>query len=371
MRKVKKLKMVTAALLAIVMMLPVAIAAQPDPAVTRESVTEALTAAIEHHYDEYGLDFAEMLASVNVDVEGFADLLYINISASVEFRATFSSAFRDEMLPLHVDIYVTAFVTQYEAGTPETVIQNLVISARAIEILGFEAGINLFSLPIFWELNDLFGHGWFVGAFYHSPNFTAALTEYGADILYALDFNLSDAITTYLAYGLATDGLQLLNRMLDTDIVIHMFEISGMDVEFMQLLIEINRLFATVTWDNIDEINLDESNLEERMTFDTADIQGLDILISPAASTGTNGYDLHSVQLNVFFRNASDAYAIFYIVGSGGVYAFTVPAGGERTVQLPAEVIYGSSLAVVAMSHDGERIEGELAIRLTEHPLPN
>jgi len=374
MRKIKKLKMVTAAVLAIVMMLPVAIAAQPDPAVTRESVAEALTAAIEHYYEEYNLDFAEILASINVDTQRFADLLYIQFGA----YAVLEGAWDSEALREHADAIVRVFLIQYEVGALEAMMQNLVISTTAIELLGHSAGTAFFALPIFHALDALFGFDRLVEVFYRSPAFAEVLSEYGAGLLQALDFDLFAAIDTYLTQVLTTDGLQLLNRMMDMNVVTYILEASGLDIEMLLFLEEIDVLFSTLTWDDVIEIVLGGDNLEERMAFETAAVLGIDIYLNHYELMDYYvegyGYGLRPVRLNLFFRNQSDDYAIFHVAAHGAwgdaEYAFLVPPNGERTVQLPAEVIFGGIVELTAVSREGEHIAGELALRLTEHPLP-
>ena len=364
-------------MLAIAVMLPaVAVAAdlQGEFVVTREGVAEALTAAIEYHNEEYGLNLAEMLADINADTERLADLLYVQFGA----YAALDGAWDDAALQEHAHAIVRVLLIQYEVGEMEAMMQNLVVSTTAIEILGHQAGMAFFTLPVFPDLDALLGFGELVSVFYHSPNFAAALHEHGTGILQVLNFGLFAAIDTYLTHGLTTEGLQILNHMMDMNVVAHILAVGGLDIEMLLLMEEINRLFDIMVWDDIDEIFLGASHLEERMTFETAAIQGVDIMLNHYELMDYYvegyGYGLRPVRLNLFFRNQSDGYAIFHIAAIGAwgdaQYAFMVPAGGERTVQLPAEVIFGGIIEVTAVSRDGTHVEGELALRMTEHPLP-
>jgi len=145
----------------------------------------------------------------------------------------------------------------------------------------------------------------------------------------------------------------------------------GNELDYQQylLLTQMYQIFYDFAWDDLPpealvDIRLGMDDLEQRMAFETNYALGFDILLDPNVFS----------RLNLFFRNYSDEYAFFHILAFGveaQPFVFLVPPGGEHTIQLMPMDIIAVIVEVTIVSIDGEPVDGEFALRLTDYPLPN
>jgi len=81
-------------------------------------------------------------------------------------------------------------------------------------------------------------------------------------------------------------------------------------------------------------------------------------------------------KLNLFFENAGDSYAIFFVYFFHDVQGFVdhsrlVAPGSSATLQLELEHLVPRPVQAGMIALDGNDLAGEFALRMTHLPLPN
>jgi len=367
----RKLKRPAAILLAIAVMMSASAVAALQDGVTRDDAAAAFYAVAQDVLHEQDIDIIEMLATANFTSAQFVDLLY----ATYKFYQETGYA---PPLDDFAAEFISVFATSYEFGILETLLLDMVVIVIITEMLGHDGANAFLGLPIFTQIYTLAGIEVF-DLLHHSQHLAYILAVYGAEILDVLDFDIYDARALYGETGEIAHGLTQLNYMTNVDVIDIMRGISDANLQSEH----VNRVLNSIDWDNqtsdtFMQIDIDGSNLEERMAF----------VLNPAKRFFVDLYNdlpLTATQVtepprfNMFFRNYSDDYAIFSVsfqgswmftthVGYPAGVTFLVPPGGERTIQLFVPGMY-NWLAVAIVSMQGEAVDGEFAIRLTESPL--
>jgi len=360
-----------AILLAIVILMPAAAIAAQTQTYSRDDTAAAFVIAVEALYAEYGINLAEILEAADFGTERFVDLLHAHFVAPVGVADSLDA---DEF-DLQEQIYAVSWLYAYfyDLGELDAMLRNLVVSVAVIEIMGYDTAMDFFQLPVFTQLESLAGLDKLVDAMYSSPHFLDVVNEYGAGILSSLDFDFIAAFTHYVDTGEIGGGIALLNRMMNTNL----HEDLRQEFEHRLLLEHVNRLVDSVEWDYIDEslielVILESADVEQRKVFAPHPAMVFVAAVEVDAFLDEND-DFRPLRLSLFFHNQGGEDAIFYIHipsqdDTRNAYAFIVPAGERRTIQLTAEQLM-PFVEVVVMTAQGTQAEGEFALRLTEHPL--
>jgi len=375
MRKIKRL---AAALLAIAVIFTAVTVAAQTGTITRDDIAATLSAVVDEYFDVSCQDFEDALADEGITIEEVIDLVYALNEALVAFNALHSG---EGYVDAAATLWNAAFLVVAFAMTDQIDIANgYLLQLRSTvawiesldESLGFETVAQFLMLPIFSYVDDLLplhlSYEWII---YNNPYSADVFAFYGAEILDILDFDIFEAHEYYLATGEMPHGLAVLNSLMGMDISAKLLANGGIDDENAEtdlLLGQIYRIFDGFVWDDLlDEVLVDirlgMGNLEQRLAFATDYVLGFDILLD---------FNVFA-RLNLFFRNNSDEYAFFYILAFGvqrQPFVFLVPPGGERTIQLMPMDIIAVIVEVTVMSMQGEPVDGEFALRLTELPLP-
>jgi len=367
MRRIKKL---AAVLLAIAVMLPAVVAAALPAAVTRDDVAEAYRAAVEwaaaHVDDEIRYEFIDSVSLADDEIADIVELIYRFYNLLLELEGSHDLGLEE------LALLVLALSLNDELDVLEFWLLELEIIAAFAVYLDAEIAAQILDLPVFEQLDAfIMPRGVFsVLIVYANEHFADIFAHYGAEIVDILNFDLFEAHERYLATGEMPHGLAVLNGLMGIDISAQLLAINETDEENTEadlLLEQIYQIFDGFVWGDLPaetfvDIRLGMGNLEQRLAFETNYAMFFDIMLD---------FNVFA-RLNLFFRNNSDEYAFFYILAFGiqaQPFVFVVPPGGERAIQLMPMDIIAVIVEVTIMSMQGEAVDGEFAIRLTEYPL--
>jgi len=343
----------------------------PAQTIYRGEILAILDFIAEEYQAIYGFNLSAALEAAGMSFDGFADVLHNLLNAYalhfIELLSLDAEEFDHFIYIIIEDMVWELFRSQ--GGEASSMLRGLVVSVRIIDAIGLEKAMQFNELPIFTELDGIFGAGQAIEAFYANPDFIEFLYENQDALLERLLFDLSASLNEYFNSGEMPAELAFLSELLGGfDFAAEFERVAELQANLMEELLpylQIQQIMANINWD--DEIfaqevmvALDEADLGQRTAF--ADPMPLfDIIVTEDTSA----------RLNLFFRNDGDDYAVFLIEAFFGFmyHAFLVPPGGDATVQIPSYDLFEDVIWITIASADGGRATGEFALRLTHLPL--
>jgi len=381
----KKIKRLAAALLAIAVMLPTvtAIAQSDSTTLTREDVAAALDIVMEEFYDEFGFEFADFLEAIEWGVEGFIYSMHYPpyYSFTVFLGESVDKAALVELVFTLAIVYYIAYQFGGEnmilLTWPELVMASVALGddiwARitpSVVDVDHEMGGVLIGFPRLTILDEAAAYhnlgSW--RELFNNPNRAEILAGFGEIVVAEPEYEEHEEYDEELYPQPEPRRMHpMFTRLFQVMTAISLYASEEIRDELLELVLDHMGYLADLEYWSEPEyefvvIPLDANDMENRKAFAS--------IYTPEFAVSTSRHV--NMRINLFFRNESADYAFYYLVvrsqglsGPRMPFVFIVPPGGERTIQVEA----GHIMAII-VSKQGEPVEGEFAIRLTEHPLP-
>ena len=337
----------------------------------REAVALAVETIAAYYLAEHDFDIVSLLYTADMSLDELVTVFYSLLSINEQMILWMAMDGGEAWLEEYIEEFFALFFMGSTANTIEF-LQVFGLYAAIFDIFGDD--IEAFGgLTVFYDIALAFDGNALDDAMLN-PAFTRTLRAYGTDLPYILDFRLYEALGELFAgdgdewpYGLVVLDA-LLGGLLSYNVdALYIFYTAG---EPVPPPLTADDLVRFVTYWNY--LTLQQENLEERMAFDI--IEGTELAIDIFEMD-----DWPYLHLNLFFANHGDYDATFSIeifsygwMGSWVEHIFVVAPGSSETMQVAADMRDPAVAMVWVMivCPDGNEINGEFALRVTEQQLP-
>jgi len=308
-------------------------------------------------YDDF--DLAALLALADMSFDDLVDIILFVLTIDEDATLWMAMEQGERWLYDFVDDIVWELYRVGEAGVVEFL--YIFEAYMAMFMIFGDDLYEFFTLLIFEDVIDALGLDTFDEAFWGGTDFISIMQHYDTDLLDILNFRLSDALAALFDEDEVTDGLRVLDILLDGLILdnlddLFLYFTQGPDVSEWHTQPNSDFWRFLEDWEYL---IIGEDNLDQRIALD----------ITAGTEIAIDFWDIDAGSLTLFYANHSDSGATFVIEFGGGPeeYVLEVSPGSDATMQITADQLDGGNnmVWVMIVNTDGGAVSGEFVVTKT------